>query len=271
MKITILGSGAAEAIPNPYCQCPVCTTARIKRAKHIRARSAAIVNDDLLIDLGPDLISNANHWDVYLGNVETLLVTHRHEDHWLPQNLMWRRNGFAPTLETQLTIYAPSDVLVNLPATLGEQAKMSWHSISGGQQWTAGQYTITAIPATHGLGLLEGVLYVIDDGNHRLFYATDTAPLSERAWDILRPLGSMDLVLLDSTMGPLDGGEARHGIPQFLNTRNMMIEKGAVVPTTTILAAHHISHNGGLTHDDLVEIYSPHNVQVSYDGWVVNL
>ena len=271
MKITILGSAAAEAVPNPYCKCSVCSTARIKRAKHIRARSAAIVNDDLLIDLGPDLISSANKWGIYLGNVQNLLVTHRHEDHWLPQNLYWRRQGFSPTLDTPLTLYAPSDVLENLPVTLGEQAKMSWQSISGGQQWTAGQYTITAIPATHGLGMLEGVLYVIDDGKHRLFYATDTAPLGERAWDILRPLGPMDLILLDATMGPADGGEAHHGIPQFLNTRQKMIDEGVLIPTQTILAAHHFSHNGGLTHDDLVHSFSPYNVHVAYDGWVVIL
>ena len=54
MKITVLGSGAAEAIPNPYCQCSVCQQARSLGGRECRARSAAIINDDLLIDLGPD-------------------------------------------------------------------------------------------------------------------------------------------------------------------------------------------------------------------------
>ena len=47
MKITILGSAAAEAIPNPYCQCSVCCTARQEGGRNVRARSAAIINDDL--------------------------------------------------------------------------------------------------------------------------------------------------------------------------------------------------------------------------------
>ncbi len=271
MKITILGSAAAEAIPNPYCQCSVCCTARQEGGRNVRARSAAIINDDLLIDLGPDIISAANRWRVYLGNVETLLVTHRHEDHWLPQNLLWRRPTFAPTLETHLSIFAPSDVLVDLPPTFADQAKLFCNPIDDGDQWTSGGYSITAIPATHGDGQLQGMLYVIDDGSHRVFYATDTAPLSERAWDILNPLAPLDLIVLDATMGPGNGGQAHHGIPQFLETRQAMIDHGLLVPSKTILAAHHFSHNGGLTHADLVKTFAPYGVEAAYDGWIVTL
>lgn len=271
MKITILGSAAAEAIPNPFCQCSVCSTARRNHGRDQRARSAAIINDDLLMDLGPDIVSAANMLGVYLGGVKTLLVTHRHEDHWLPQNLFWRRSAFAPTLDTHLSIYAPADTVGDLPTTFAEQAKFSWKAVNGGDQWTAGQYRITAIPATHGNGVLQGLLYVIDDGSHRVFYATDTAPLSEDAWDILRPLGPMDFILLDATMGPGDGGEAHHGIPQFIKTQQALIDNGLLLPSKTLLAAHHFSHNGGLSHADLLQVFAPYDVEVAFDGWVVNL
>ena len=60
MRFTFLGTGAAEAIPDPFCRCRVCEIARRERGPHIRARSTALVNDDLLIDIGPDLLSSAN-------------------------------------------------------------------------------------------------------------------------------------------------------------------------------------------------------------------
>jgi phosphoribosyl 1,2-cyclic phosphodiesterase len=271
VKITILGSAAAEAIPNPYCHCAICHKARIEDGRDRRARSAAIINDDLLVDLGPDIVSAASHWHQYLGNVHTLLVTHRHEDHWLPQNLMWRRPVFAPKLETHLSVFGPSDVVSDLPASFLDLIKARCSSVEGGNQWTSGSYTITAVPATHGDGQIQALLYVIDDGIHRIFYATDTAPLRDTAWDVLRSIGPMDLILLDATMGYADGGEAHHGIPQFLESRKMMIDEGIIIPSETVLAAHHFSHNAGLTHADLVRIFTPSGVEVTYDGWVINL
>ena len=271
MKITLLGTAAAEAIPNPFCDCLVCRTARQEGGRERRARSVAVINDDLLIDLGPDIISSANHWGVYLGNTETLLITHRHEDHWLPQNLIWRRSTFTPNLKTHLSMYGPGDVFRDLPPSIQDSLQISWRSIKGGDQWTSGRYSITAVPATHGDGKLEAVLYVIDDGVHRVFYATDTAPMTDEAYQILDGLGSMDLILLDATMGPASGGQAHHGIPQFIQTRERMIDIGLLDPSKTVLAAHHFSHNNGLTHADHVMTFDPFQVKVAYDGWTVNL
>ena len=73
MKFTVLGSGAAEAIPDPYCSCEVCQTARREGGRHIRARSAALLNDDLLIDLGPDVVSAVSQFRLYLGKLSTVL------------------------------------------------------------------------------------------------------------------------------------------------------------------------------------------------------
>ena len=109
--------------------------------------------------------------------------------------------------------------------------------------------------------MLQGLLYVIDDGTHRVFYATDTAPLSDSAWEILRKASIAGLIFLDATMGPGDGGEAHHGIPQFLETRQALIDKGLLVPKKTLLAAQHFSHNGGMTHEDLVQAFAPFDVQ----------
>ncbi|MGC9522489.1 MAG: MBL fold metallo-hydrolase [Anaerolineae bacterium] len=269
MKLTILGSAAAEAIPDPFCRCRVCETARREGGPEIRARAAALIDDDLLIDLGPDLLTTANRARRYLGNLTTLLITHRHSDHWHPQNLHWRTPGFTPTPTAHLTIYGPADALSDLSPELAEEANCTWQAVSAGDTWSAGGYRITAIPATHGDGLLEPLLYVIEQDHRRIFYATDTAPLREPAWELLQNLGPMNLIVLDATSGKRHGGEAHQGLAQFLETRARMLAEGLLDPDRTTLVAHHFSHNGGMTHRELVETYGRHDVVVAYDGLVL--
>ncbi len=269
MDLTLLGSAAAEAIPDPFCSCRVCEVARQAGGPHVRTRATALVNDDLLIDLGPDLLASANHARRYLGNLETILITHRHSDHWHPQNLYWRKPGFTPTSTAPLTVYGPADALADITPELAEAANFSWEAVSAGDTWTAGRYEITAIPATHGGGQLEPLLYVIAEGTRRAFYASDTAPLGDPAWRLLQDVAPMDLIVLDATSGRQSGGEAHHGLDQFLETRARLIQEGLLRPEQTTLVAHHFSHNGGLTHRELVEVYGQHDVLVAQDGLVL--
>lgn len=271
MQLTFLGTGAAEAIPDPFCACRVCETARREGGRHIRARAGALIDDELLIDLGPDLLTSANQLGRYLGGLRTLLITHRHSDHWLPQNLYWRKPGFTPTETAPLAIYGPADALADITPELAESANITWSPVTAGQRWQAGAYTITAVPATHGGGLLEPFLYVIERDGARVFYATDTATLGGAAWDVLAPLGSMDVIALDATSGKQFGGNAHHDFDMFVDTRAEMINRGVLVPGHTMLIAHHFSHNGLMTYDELVEAYGELQVVVAFDGMQVEV
>lgn len=265
MQVIVLGSAAAEAIPDPFCRCDVCEQARRQGGREARARAAALVNNDLLVDLGPDIISAANRLGLYLGQVHTVLVTHRHEDHWLPSNLYWRDPGFAATPVVPLVVYGPGDALKGLEPHLERAVDLGIKAVEAGDRWSTGPYRITAVPATHGGGEIEALLYVIDDGQRRVFYGTDTSMLCEPAWGILSALGPLDLILLDATAGLRSGGSGHQGFEQFLATRARMLQEGLIAPRTTVVA-HHFSHNGGLTHAALVDKYAPHGVTVAYDG-----
>ena len=271
MQLTLLGTGAAEAIPDPFCSCRVCETARREGGHHVRARSTALVNDDLLIDLGPDVLTSLNAVGAYVGGIKGLLITHRHSDHWLPQNLYWRKSGFTPTRMEPLTVYGPADALADLSPELAESANFSWHAVKAGDRWAIGAYTVTAIPATHGGGYLEPLLYVIEAEGRRLFYATDTAPLQDAAWEWLHPLAPLDLIVLDATTGHHSGGDGHHSFATFVETRARMIDEGVLVPGCTKMVAHHFSHNGGFTHGELVEAYGRHDAAVAYDGLVLTV
>ena len=81
MKLTYLGTAAAEAVPAIFCNCDICNEARKLGGKNIRTRSQALINDDLLIDFGPDTYSNSLRFDYNMTNLAHVIITHPHEDH----------------------------------------------------------------------------------------------------------------------------------------------------------------------------------------------
>lgn len=108
MKLTFLGSGAAEGYPALWCRCDRCQLARQRGGRNLRFRSAALLNDDLLIDIGPDVLASAIRLGVDLAPVQAALYTHPHTDHLDPSALMWRRKGFCATPLPVLHLYAGS-------------------------------------------------------------------------------------------------------------------------------------------------------------------
>ena len=53
MKLTFLGTGAGEGYPGYWCECPHCTYARKHRGKNLRTNSSMVIDEELLIDIGP--------------------------------------------------------------------------------------------------------------------------------------------------------------------------------------------------------------------------
>ena len=90
VKITFLGTAASEAYPVPFCACENCAGARAQGGASLRKRAHAIVNDDLLIDLCPDLIASSQQHGVPMTRVRYVLQTHQHDDHLDPVLLTLR-------------------------------------------------------------------------------------------------------------------------------------------------------------------------------------
>jgi hypothetical protein len=81
MFITFLGTAAANAFPEAFCNCRNCAQARMSGGRSLRKRSAAVINDDLLIDLGPDIMAASQIHLRPLHQVRYCLQTHPHADH----------------------------------------------------------------------------------------------------------------------------------------------------------------------------------------------
>jgi len=78
MKIKFLGTSAGWPLPRLGCSCEICTS---KDPKDKRTRTQILVNDEILLDAGPDtynhLIKNNP------SNIKYLLLSHTHLDHVL--------------------------------------------------------------------------------------------------------------------------------------------------------------------------------------------
>ncbi|MCX6375498.1 MAG: hypothetical protein NTU88_05610, partial [Armatimonadetes bacterium] len=78
MNITFLGTSAANAYPLAFCRCDNCERARELGGPSLRRRSSALINRDLLIDIGPDIATGDSLSGSSLSNVQYCLQTHSH-------------------------------------------------------------------------------------------------------------------------------------------------------------------------------------------------
>src|SRR6266436_8602536 len=119
MIVTFLGTGAANAFPEAFCKCQNCAQARMLGGPSLRKRSAALINDDLLIDLGPDIMSASQMYGCPLANVRYCLQTHPHADHLDLSHLLSRSPGFGVVGAPVLDFYASHETTRRAAETFG--------------------------------------------------------------------------------------------------------------------------------------------------------
>ncbi|MDE5896747.1 MAG: MBL fold metallo-hydrolase, partial [Clostridia bacterium] len=109
MKVTYLGTGAAEGIPALFCNCAYCKG--VRRRGEFRSRSQVLIDGELSVDFPPDCAYHAAKFGADLSAVKYLIVTHSHMDHFYAHDLILRGYKYAwnmtsPTLE----IYGNAEV-----------------------------------------------------------------------------------------------------------------------------------------------------------------
>jgi ribonuclease BN (tRNA processing enzyme) len=231
MRVTLLGTGAADGWPNPWCTCPSCADARVRG--ELRRQTSVLVDDALLLDLAP-----AVPGAVPLAGVHTVLVTHAHPDHCSPFALLWR-HWVRP--EQPLTVVGPAPVLEACRPWLAPGGPVTLVEPRPGTSLLCGGYRIRALEADHEV---PTVLFDVTgpDGD-RLLYATDTGPLPQRTIDALHNT-AFDLVLLEETFGDaLDHGTRHLDLATFPVELARLRAAGAITSDTDVVAVHLGHHN----------------------------
>ena len=100
-----MGTGAAEGWPAAFCKCIYCTKAWELGGKNMRKRTCTMIDDNILIDLGPDLLSHAHNHKLDLSLLDAIIITHSHSDHLYPVNIEMANYPFA-SFDKKIKIYA---------------------------------------------------------------------------------------------------------------------------------------------------------------------
>ncbi|MBC7328055.1 MBL fold metallo-hydrolase [bacterium] len=270
MRITFLGTAAAEGWPALFCECEACQRAREKGGKNIRSRSSALINDDLLIDFPPDTYMHMINNGIRLSEVKYLFITHSHEDHFYPQDLAMRAVPFAHIQGRKiLKIFGNKRVVDTLKDfnIEGERTMIETHMLRPFDEVQFDEYEVLALRADHQQGE-ECLIYLVKNEGKTILWGTDTGFFPEDTWEAL--CGKrVDIAILDTTGGPHSTPGYHMGIPEIIKVKERMLKEG-IAHEQTLFIATHFSHNGGLLQEELEKALKPYGIIPAYDGFVVN-
>ncbi|MHC1694390.1 MAG: MBL fold metallo-hydrolase [Eubacteriales bacterium] len=272
MQLKYYGTAAAEAWQALFCHCECCKKAAAAGGRNIRTRSQAAVDGKLLIDFPPDTYMHVINYGLNLKEITSLIITHGHSDHFYPDDI----ENICPVYahiydDRKLKIFAPKPVIDRLRFIENREVKrVVLTEIEHFVPFQTDGYTITPLTADHDRNE-KAVFYVISDGTRTMLYGNDTGYFDEAVWDYLSANKiKFDLVSLDCT-GIIDKGRHWH---MSLSSNKEVIDRlsnmGAISAQTKRIA-HHFSHNGLLTYDELVPVAAEQGMLVSYDGMEIEV
>ncbi|MBC7330306.1 MBL fold metallo-hydrolase [bacterium] len=271
MRITFLGTAAAEGWPAVFCECSACQRARERGGRNIRTRTSALINDELLIDFPPDTFSHALNNGLFLSKVKYLLITHSHQDHFYPEDLAMRKPPFAHLeSEKMLRIFANETVVERIKRYRleGKETMIETKILHPFDEVEIEGYRVKALRADHQLGE-ECLIYLIKSEGKTILWGTDSGFFPEDTWDALLS-ERLGVAILDTTSGPHSTPSYHMGIPEVVKTKERMLKEG-IADDKTIFISTHFSHNGGLLHEELERTLEPFGIMPAYDGFQIEI
>ncbi len=138
-----------------------------------------------------------------IAGVDAVLISHDHVDHSRSMGIFHRKFGL-PVFVTAKTYRAASRYKLGAIADL--------HHFAAGESMRFGPLTVETIATPHDG--VDGVVFVVDDGKHRLGILTDLGHVFS---DLEGVIGSLDAVLLESNYDPEMLAQGPY--PEFLKER----------------------------------------------------
>jgi phosphoribosyl 1,2-cyclic phosphate phosphodiesterase len=301
MYLRFLGTSAGELYPGLWCRCRNCEHARRGEPQDHRQSAALVIEPDdvttiadtprptggLLIDFPSEIAAQAYRYSLELPELENLLVTHSHGDHWFPYLLRWRSRpavtclpGETAPYETggprftdlpTLHIWGNAAVEAILRRELGDDLTpfaLAFHSLHPGDAFRARNFAITALPANHDVGREEALHYVVQDGEHTLLYGLDGDTFLPETREALRAF-QFDVVIMESTYGFGDGRNHRN-FARLISEAAWFREENLLTAEGQIIATHFSPHHCP-PHQETYDYLRSHDILASWDGMEVRV
>jgi len=275
MKLTFLGTAAAEAIPAFYCECESCTNARMHGGKDVRKRCSYLLDDDTLIDYGPDIFFQTIENHINLLHIKQILFTHAHEDHLDAVEFLWRRKGFAQDSIPQLAVYGGPAVLKKISEVCRsfEACRMEPHEVHPEDRLQIGDMEVIVLEAVHDPAA-SPLNYIIRRGGKNLLIANDTGIWKDRNFEICSGLGfTLDAAVIECCGVFIPGRWYDQHLAKdtMLEFRDRLRQTGILTDKTRCVM-NHFSHNGqGVIHSRIEEFFNLLGFEVAYDTKTIEI
>lgn len=271
MKIEFLGTGASEGFPAIFCECEYCKKAKALGGKNLRRRTAVKIDDNVLIDFSMDTYSQVLAGKLDLTKIEHVLITHSHEDHFCPTDIVSSLPPMATNRNKKLHVYGNGlvkrkleKVIVNRMSIEESKQYLEIKEESVGEEFKFQDYTVMPVAAKHD-SRESCLLYIIQREGKTLLFAHDSAMFSEETMSKVLEY-HYDCVVLDCTSVFTD--KAFEGHMSFFD--NLEIKKcmlaGDAADENTIFISTHFVHMFGPFHETLTDEMKAYGFAPAYDG-----
>jgi len=276
-----LGTASAWGIPSAFCNCDVCNYARKNKGKDVRTRCSFMLDENILIDFGPDHVVQSVNNDLDFTKIEHILFTHTHNDH-LCSDIFFEKCFIPGQTGKGLNIYLVeegykyiTDFYPLLDSGYLERFD-SKHTIAHKQSFyetlKIKDYEITAFKGHHSTPL-ESVSanYLIKRNNHTLYYATDSGFFLEETFEHLKDK-HLDIYIGELTYPTLEDkvteASEHMDIKRFLKNLDVLYKNKTIDEHTKIYATHLSCYN--MNHKQIGSYFNsldlPYHIEVAYDG-----
>lgn len=279
MKITYLGTGAAEGIPALFCNCDYCKGVKETGGALVRSRSQIVIDGELGIDFPPDCFYHAAARGVDLSAIKYLLVTHSHMDHFYAHDFILRGYKYAQNLTSDvLNLYGNAEVKAvfeectrrELRPEIGETIRLNTLALF--EEVSFGQWRVNTLKAQHSSH--DPLLFLLEKGDKRILHLTDTGALPEENYSYLAAAlrSPLDLITFDCTfLWEETPPNARHmGLDENMRTYAKLQAMGFVNERTKKVITH-FSHNSRPTAESLKRAEEAFGAIAAYDGLEITI
>jgi phosphoribosyl 1,2-cyclic phosphate phosphodiesterase len=268
MQIRLLGTGGADGIPGLFSDTRVSQYARQHGGKDVRTRCAAVVDDSLKIDLGPDTWHQMAREGLDARDWTAIIFTHSDDDHFSPRELQYALFPFNESEYVGFQVYGNGAICRRIMEAFPEWPFEVFMTRSF-EPFRHADYTVTPIRALH-LEDEDAHNLIFDDGTHKVLYGTDTGIWPEMTWEFLSGV-KLDGLVIECTEGFFNTPYNGHlDINECIEVVTRLREMGTLSSSAPVATTHH-SHNGGGIHSELEAVLNPHGIQVGYDGFVLEV
>ncbi|MBO8415736.1 MAG: MBL fold metallo-hydrolase [Proteobacteria bacterium] len=272
MQVRFMGTAASEGIPNPFCNCEICTNARTAGGRDVRTRASVLVDEHLLIDMSPEWSAQLTREGLTARQIDMVLFTHTHPDHFNVGEFVSRAEGFACNIDSPLHVFGNDCAIKGafnaLDGLQGE--RFEFHLLAPFLSCEFNGYKITPTLANHAKHELC-YNYLIEKDGRTFFYGLDSGWLPDSTFEFLKGR-HIDTAVLECTYAKREGTHtANHLNFASLFEEVELLKQNGSLDDKSVVITSHVSHSGGMTHAGLCELMEEHGIVTAFDGLQVQI